>query len=83
MRITLVAMSIIFSSMNAAYGACEGETCIDVKANQESNEVVITVKKGKAGREVSTAPKPRPTSTTKRTCIPCFQSHLLQVSQLR
>ena len=70
MRITLVAMLIIFSSMNAAYGACEGETCIDVKANQESNEVVITVKKGKAGSQVSTTSKPRPTSTTKRTWIP-------------
>jgi hypothetical protein len=58
MRITLVAMLIIFSSMNAALGACEGETCIDVKANQESNEVVITVKKGKAGSQVSTTPKP-------------------------
>ena len=52
MRITLVAMLIIFSSMNPAYGACEGETCIDVRANQESNEVVITIKKGKAGSQV-------------------------------
>ena len=70
MRITLVAMLIIFSSMNAAYSACEGETCIDVKANQESNEVVITVKKGKAGIQVSTTPKPKLSSTIKRTWIP-------------
>ena len=72
MRITLLAIFILISSINTAYSACEGETCIDVKADQESNEVVITVKKGKAGGEASTSPKPRPTPrpTIKRTWIP-------------
>ena len=70
MRITLLAIFILISSINTAYSACEGETCIDVKADQESNEVVITVKKGKAGGEASTSPKPRPTPTIKRPWIP-------------
>ena len=61
MRITLLASLIAISSITNANSACEGETCIDVKADQESNEVVITVKKGKAGRESSTSPKPKPT----------------------
>ncbi|NDE50447.1 MAG: hypothetical protein EB014_05190, partial [Actinobacteria bacterium] len=61
MRITLLAILIAISSITNANSACEGETCIDVKADQESNEVVITVKKGKAGRESSTSPKPKPT----------------------
>ncbi len=51
MRITLLAIFILISSITTANSACEGETCIDVKADQESNEVVITVKKGKAGGE--------------------------------
>ena len=70
MRITLLAILILISSITTANSACEGETCIDVKADQESNEVVITVKKGKAGGEVSTSPKPRPTPTIKRPWIP-------------
>ena len=61
MRITLLAILILISSITTANSACEGETCIDVKADQESNEVVITVKKGKAGKEASTSPKPTPT----------------------
>jgi len=70
MRITLLAIFILISSITTANSACEGETCIDVKADQESNEVVITVKKGKAGGEASTSPKPRPTPTIKRPWIP-------------
>ena len=70
MRITLLAILILISSITTANSACEGETCIDVKADQESNEVVITVKKGKAGREASTSPKPKPTPTIKRPWIP-------------
>ena len=70
MRITLLAILILISSITTANSACEGETCIDVKADQESNEVVITVKKGKAGREASTSSKPKPTPTIKRPWIP-------------
>ena len=70
MRITLLAIMILISSITTANSACEGETCIDVKADQESNEVVITVKKGKAGKEASTSPKPTPTPTIKRPWIP-------------
>ena len=70
MRITLLAIMILISSITTAYSACEGETCIDVKADQESNEVVITVKKGKAAGEASTSPKPKPTPTIKRPWIP-------------
>ena len=70
MRITLLAILILISSITKAYSACEGETCIDVKADQESNEVVITVKKGKAAGEASTSPKPKPTPTIKQPWIP-------------
>ncbi|KRO54134.1 MAG: hypothetical protein ABR62_04340, partial [Actinobacteria bacterium BACL2 MAG-120820-bin50] len=70
MRITLLAIMILISSITTAYSACEGETCIDVKADQESNEVVITVKKGKAAGEASTSPKPKPTPTIKQPWIP-------------
>jgi hypothetical protein len=70
MRVALIAILILISTVNAAYSACEGETCIDVKADQESNEVVITVKKGRAGREVSSSPKPRPNPTIKQPWIP-------------
>ena len=70
MRITLLAILILISSITTANSACEGETCIDVKADQESNEVVITVKKGKAAGEASTSPKPKPTSTIKQPWIP-------------
>ena len=70
MRITLLAILILISSITTAYSACEGETCIDVKADQESNEVVITVKKRKAGREASISPKPKPTPTIKQPWIP-------------
>ena len=68
MRITLLAIFILISSITTANSACEGETCIDVKVDQESNEVVITVKKGKAGGEASTSPTPRP--TIKKPWIP-------------
>ena len=72
MRITLLAIFILISSITTANSACEGETCIDVKADQDNNEVVITVKKGKAGKEASTSPKPRPTPrpTIKKPWIP-------------
>lgn len=70
MRKTLLTTVLLVAFLNPAHGACENETCIDVKADQDSNEVVITVKKGKVGHEERTSPKPRPTSTTKRTWIP-------------
>ena len=78
MRITLLAILILISSITTANSACEGETCIDVKADQESNEVVITVKKGKAGGEASTSPKPKPTPTPKVTSISCIKGNQLR-----
>lgn len=41
---------------------CEGETCIDVVADDE-NHVVITVKKGKPGSIATIKPKPRPSAS--------------------
>jgi len=49
---------------------CRGNTCIDVSADQEGKEVVITVKKGKVGSSITSSPRARATSTTRRPWIP-------------
>ena len=49
-----------------AYGEeCDGDTCIDVSADDE-NHLVIKVKKGKPGSSATRAPSPRPTESTIR-----------------
>jgi hypothetical protein len=49
---------------------CRGSTCIDVSADQEGKEVVITVKKGKAGSTSTSPPRARTTSSTRKPWIP-------------
>ena len=49
---------------------CRGSTCIDVSADQEGKEVVITVKKGKAGSTSTSSPRARTTSSARKPWIP-------------
>ena len=49
---------------------CRGSTCIDVSADQEGKEVVITVKKGKAGSSSTSSPRARTTSSARKPWIP-------------
>lgn len=50
--------------------SCDGQTCIDVSATSES-ELVIKVRKGKAGSESTSSPRPRSSATPKKiTWIP-------------
>ena len=49
---------------------CRESTCIDVSADQEGKEVVITVKKGKAGSTSTSSPRARTTSSARKPWIP-------------
>lgn len=49
---------------------CRGSTCIDVSADQEGKEVVITVKKGRAGSSSTSSPRARSTSVARKPWIP-------------
>lgn len=70
MRKIVLAISLSLITPQVSFANCEGDTCIDVTADEKTNEVVITVKKGKPGSTNSTKPKPRPTATTRKLWIP-------------
>jgi hypothetical protein len=70
MRILAISLIFIFSGSCFAFAQCEGDTCIDVSADQENNQVVITVRKGKPGGSVTTSPKPVPSPTSRKPWIP-------------
>jgi hypothetical protein len=70
MRILILALILLFTSMPGVHAECQGDTCIDVSADQESNQVVITVKKGKPGSTKTSSPRPRATSTARKLFIP-------------
>lgn len=62
MRKALLFIALLIITPVTANANCEGDTCIDVTADQENNEVVITVKKGRPGSSKTTQPR-----TTKPT----------------
>ena len=64
----VIALALFATPMSHA--ECNDDTCIDVSTDQESNQVVITVKKGKAGSSRTSSPRARATSTVKRPWIP-------------
>ena len=66
-RIALATLFLLLFPQHG-FANCEGDTCIDVSANQESNEVVITVKKGKPGGVKSS--KSNSSSTSAGTSVP-------------
>ena len=70
MRVLLLTLALLLTSIPTLHADCEGDTCIDVSADQESNQVVITVKKGKAGTSSTSSPKPRARSTARKLFIP-------------
>lgn len=64
MRRLLIALLIATISIaTPVHGEeCDGDTCIDVSADDD-NHIVIKVKKGKPGSATTTTPSPRPTAT--------------------
>ena len=70
MRVLLLTLTFLLTSISMVHADCEGDTCIDVSADQESNQVVITVKKGKPGTASTSSPKPRARSTARKLFIP-------------
>ncbi len=74
MRIAICALIFalisFFGTTKIAAAECDGDTCIDVEANQESNEVIIIVKKGKAGSATTSRPRPATSATLRQPWIP-------------
>ena len=70
MFVVTLPLILIFTSSHVAYAKCEEDTCIDVSTNQESNEVVITVKKGKPGGTQTTKPS---TTSAKTSSTPALR----------
>ncbi|MBU3692499.1 MAG: hypothetical protein FGM47_03135 [Candidatus Nanopelagicaceae bacterium] len=70
MRFIVIAIVLIFMGSNASVAQCEGDTCIDVTTDQENNQVVITVQKGKSGSSSTRAPRAVSTPGLKKPWIP-------------
>ena len=66
--VILVVTFLLFTPTSEA--ECRENTCIDVSADEEGKEVVITVKKGNAGSSRTSSPRARATSTARRPWIP-------------
>ena len=63
LSLTLIA-ALIFP-IGAMAEECDGDTCIEVSADDD-NHLVIRVKKGKPGSTTTSSPSPNPTSSTYR-----------------
>ncbi len=70
MRNLAIALVLVFIAPNAAVAQCEGDTCIDVTADQDNNQVVITVQKGKPGSSSTRKPRAVSTPRLKKPWIP-------------
>lgn len=70
MRALLLTLTLLLNSISAVHAECQRDTCIDVSADQESNQVVITVKKGKAGSSKTSSPISLTTSKPRKLFIP-------------
>ena len=68
-RLTILLVAFLLVTP-ASQAECRENTCIDVSADQEGKEVVITVKKGKAGSTSTTSPRTRSTSIARKPWIP-------------
>lgn len=67
-----ICLAILFSliPIQSVHAECSGDTCIDVSADQDGNQVVITVKKGRKGSSSTATPRPRISSTLRKPWIP-------------
>ncbi|MFM7351036.1 MAG: hypothetical protein ACKO1P_02150, partial [Actinomycetota bacterium] len=63
LSLTLIA-ALIFP-IGAMAEECDGDTCIEVSADDD-NHLVIRVKKGKPGSTTTSSPSPNPTSSPYR-----------------
>ncbi len=70
MRIIVIALVLVFMGSNAAVAQCDGDTCIDVSTDQDNNQVVITVQKGKPGSSSTKKPRAVSTPRLKKPWIP-------------
>ena len=70
MKKIALAIALALLASPSSYAECNDGTCIDVSADQEGKEVVITVKKGKAGSSSTSSPRARTTSSTRKPWIP-------------
>ena len=68
-RLAILVIGFLFV-IPISHAECQENTCIDVSADQEGKEVVITVKKGKAGSTSTTSPRTRSTSIARKPWIP-------------
>lgn len=68
-RTALLVIAFLFATP-ISEAECRGRTCIDVSADQEGKEVVITVKKGRAGSSSTSSPRARATSVARKPWIP-------------
>ena len=70
-RLALILIfALITTPIPRVYAECSGDTCINVEADQDGNQVVITVKKGAEGSSRTSSPRPRSTSTLRKPWIP-------------
>ena len=70
MKLFCIALVLVLLPVPRVYAECNGDTCIDVSTDQDSNQVVITVKKGKQGSSSTTSARPRTNSTVRKPWIP-------------
>ena len=68
-RLVILVVAFLLSTPTSE-AECRENTCIDVSADEEGKEVVITVKKGNAGSSRTSSPRARATSTARRPWIP-------------
>lgn len=70
MKRIALAITLVLITSPLSHAECNDDTCIDVSTDQDSNQVVITVKKGRAGNSSTSSPRTRATSTVRRPWIP-------------
>ena len=64
------ALILLALPIQSVHAECSGDTCIDVSADQDGNQVIITVKKGREGSSSTTSSRPRTVSTLRKPWIP-------------
>ena len=81
--LVLALTSILLATNSAPSGGaerCDGETCIDVRADDE-NHVTISIRKGRPGATNTVTPRPRVSATRKATWIPWLPKPVATVSR--